>query len=84
MDRWMAGLGNHLSIWPFIVGFVLKNWVQSKLLDFSNKIHIPNRLKSLRKIIKVSIIASFSVTNTITITTTTHWRHFVVGLFCFL
>jgi hypothetical protein len=47
MDGWSRTIGqNRLSIWPFFtVGFVLTNWVQSKLLDFSTKYIYPIGLK---------------------------------------
>jgi hypothetical protein len=88
MNRWMAGLGQLAGI-IFLYGpLPLASFSQvgsnTNYWTFQQNTYTPNRLKSLRKTIKVSIIASFSVTNTTTTTTMTHWRHFVVGLFCFL
>jgi hypothetical protein len=49
MNRWMAGLGqlaeSSFYMAFFTVGFVLANWVQSKLLDFSTKYTYPIGLK---------------------------------------
>lgn len=75
MDRWMAGLGQLAGI-IFLYGLLpLASFSQigsnPNYWTFQQNTYIyPIDSKSLRKIIKVSIIASFSVTNTITTTTT--------------